>query len=144
MFRGNHPTKIDGNGRLKLPVDHRRVVDEKYGNGFFITSRDGKVIEIWPMKEWEQVEAQLADLPMSAEKKKFLRAVNSWGQVVEFDTAGRLLLPQDLREHAQVTGDVAVVGFQKYLQVEVKEQQRADLVADPVTDEDVAHLGLKI
>lgn len=142
MFRGNHPTKIDDKGRLKLPVDHRKVVDKLYGNDFFITSKDGKVIEIWPMKEWEQVEAQLAALPASEEKKKFLNAVNFWGQVVEFDSAGRLLLPQDLREHSAMLGDVAVVGFMKYLQVEVKERQQIRLVEAPVTDADVAKLGI--
>ncbi|MES2394343.1 MAG: division/cell wall cluster transcriptional repressor MraZ [Acidobacteriota bacterium] len=143
MFRGNHPTKIDGSGRLKLPVDHREVVDAQYGSDFFITSLDGKVIEIWPMKEWEQIEAQLAEKDASEEKAAFLEAVNYWGQVVKFDSAGRLLLPQDLREHSGVTGDVAVVGLQRYLQVRSKDEQQAQLVAKPVTLADVARLGIR-
>jgi MraZ protein len=143
MFRGNHPTRIDDKGRLKLPVDHRKIVDKLYGGEFFITSRDGKRVEIWPMKEWEQIEAQLADLPASEAKTKFLNATNYWGQAVEFDSAGRLLIPQVLREDAGMTGDVAVLGLQKYLAVELDVRHRATLMESPVTAADVESIGIK-
>jgi MraZ protein len=144
MFRGNHPTRVDEKGRLKLPVDHKRTVDTVYGqNVFFITSRDGQRVEIWPMKEWEAVEAQLAELPASAAKTKLLDAINYWGQVVEFDSAGRLLIPQLLRENAEMSGDVAVIGMQKYLTVDLDARRRSTLKANPVTDADVEQIGIK-
>ncbi|PYX46476.1 MAG: division/cell wall cluster transcriptional repressor MraZ, partial [Acidobacteria bacterium] len=43
MFRGNHPTRVDEKGRLKVPAEFKRVIDEKYGTQFYITSLDGKV-----------------------------------------------------------------------------------------------------
>ena len=144
MFRGNHPTRVDEKGRLKLPVDHKRTVDTVYGqNVFFITSRDGQRVEIWPMKEWEQIEAQLADLAASAAKTKLLDAINYWGQVVEFDSAGRLLIPQLLRENAEMSGDVAVIGMQKYLTVDLDARRRSTLKANPVTDADVEQIGIR-
>ena len=27
MFRGNHPTRVDEKGRLKVPAEHKRTVD---------------------------------------------------------------------------------------------------------------------
>jgi len=144
MFRGNHPTRVDEKGRLKLPVDHKRTVEKLYGNDFFITSRDGKVVEIWPMKEWERIETELADLPASAAKKKFIEATNYYGQVVEFDGQGRLLIPQILREDSEMASvDVAVVGMQKYLVVNLDARHRERLKADPVTDADVEQIGIK-
>jgi MraZ protein len=144
MFRGNHPTRVDEKGRLKLPVDHRKTVDTVYGlNVFFITSRDGQRVEIWPMKEWEAIEAQLAELPASAAKTKLLDSINYWGQVVEFDSAGRLLIPQLLRENAEMSGDVAVIGMQKYLTVDLDSRRRAKLKAEPVTDAEVEQIGIK-
>ena len=144
MFRGNHPTRVDEKGRLKLPVDHKRTVDTVYGqNVFFITSRDGQRVEIWPMKEWEAIEAQLAELAASAAKTKLLDAINYWGQVVEFDSAGRLLIPQLLRENAAMSGDVAVIGMQKYLTVDLDSRRREKLKAEPVTDADVQQIGIK-
>ena len=144
MFRGNHPTRVDEKGRLKLPADHRKTVDTVYGqNVFFITSRDGQRVEIWPMKEWEAIEAQLAELPASAAKTKLLDSINYWGQVVEFDSAGRLLIPQLLRENAEMSGDVAVIGMQKYLTVDLDSRRREKLKAEPVTDADVEQIGIK-
>ena len=39
MFRGNIPTRVDEKGRLKLPADFKRLIDEHYGANFFITSK---------------------------------------------------------------------------------------------------------
>ena len=62
MFRGNHPTRVDEKGRLKLPAEFKRRVDELYGPQFYITSLDGKRAQIYPLKEWEKIEAQVAKL----------------------------------------------------------------------------------
>src|SRR5215469_8495217 len=118
MFRGNHPTRVDEKGRLKVPAEFKRVIDEKYGTQFYITSLDGKVAQIYPFEEWERIEQKLASLStFNPTKKKFLSRVNYWGQQVEMDGQGRLLMPQLLRDAAQIKGEVAVVGYQKYLEV---------------------------
>ena len=62
MFRGNHPTRVDEKGRLKLPAEFKRRVDELYGPQFYITSMDGKRAQVYPLKEWEQIEASLAKM----------------------------------------------------------------------------------
>ena len=118
MFRGNHPTRVDDKGRLKIPAEFKRVIDDKYGQKFYITSLDGDVAQLYPFEEWEQIEQKLAGLStFNPTKKKFLSATGYWGQEVEMDGQGRLLLPQLLRDAAQLKGDVAVVGYQKYLEV---------------------------
>jgi transcriptional regulator MraZ len=118
MFRGNHPTRVDEKGRLKVPAEFKRVIDEKYGTQFYITSLDGDVAQLYPFEEWERIEQKLAGLStFNPTKKKFLSKVNYWGQVVEMDGQGRLLIPQLLREAAQIKGEVAVSGYQSYLEV---------------------------
>src|SRR6201987_5844574 len=137
MFRGNHPTRVDEKGRLKVPAEFKRVIDEKYGTQFYITSLDGKVAQIYPFEEWEQVEQKLAGLSMfNPTKKKFLSRVNYWGQQVEMDGQGRLLLPQLLREAAQIKGEVAVVGYQKYLEVRNLEALQQEMETESFTTED--------
>ena len=128
MFRGNHPTRVDEKGRLKLPAEFKRRVDELYGPQFFITSKDGRRAEIWPLKEWEKIEAQLARLsPMDPVRKKFLDVTNYYGQMVEMDAQGRLLLPQLLRESAKATGEVNVLGVQAMLEVVNAESFKAEM-----------------
>ncbi|HEY0564317.1 MAG TPA: division/cell wall cluster transcriptional repressor MraZ [Terriglobales bacterium] len=128
MFRGNYPTRVDEKGRIKVPADFKRLVDEKYGNKFYITSKDGQVAEIYPLEEWEKIEQQLAKIPsMNEARKKFLNKVNYYGQMAEIDNQGRLLLPQILRESANLMGDVTVQGNLTYL--EVRNRAMADALA---------------
>ncbi len=98
MFRGNHPTRVDEKGRLKVPAEFKRVIDEKYSLQFYITSLDGKVAQVYPFEEWERIEQKLAGLStFNPTKKKFLDRTNYYGQMVEMDGQGRLLMPQILR-----------------------------------------------
>ena len=129
MFRGNHPTRVDEKGRLKLPAAYKRQVDETYGaKDFYITSMDGKRAQIYPLKEWELIEASMAKMsPMDPVRRKFLDVTNFYGQMAEMDAQGRVLIPQKLRELAKVTGDVNVMGAQTWLDVVNAELFDADM-----------------
>ncbi|MBV9480638.1 MAG: division/cell wall cluster transcriptional repressor MraZ [Acidobacteria bacterium] len=137
MFRGNNPTRVDEKGRLKVPAEFKRVIDEKYGAQFYVTSLDGKSAQIYPFEEWERIEQKLAALStFNPTKKKFLNRVNYWGQMVDMDGQGRLLMPQLLRESAQIKGEVAVVGNLTYLEVRNLEGYRREIEEEKFTAED--------
>lgn len=142
MFRGNHTARVDEKGRLKLPAEFKRPVTENYGSLFYITSKDGKVAEIYPLKEWEKIEEKLAAIPsFHPAKKKLMDRVNYYGQTVEIDTQGRLLLPQILRESANLMTDVVVFGMQSYLTVANHEDFRRNMDENPLTAEDEKELA---
>ena len=131
MFRGNHPTRVDEKGRLKLPAEFKRRVDELYGPQFYITSMDGKRAQIYPLKEWELIETSMAKMsPMDPVRRKFLDVTNFYGQMAEMDAQGRVLIPQKLRELAKVAGDVNVMGAQTWLDVVNAEMFDADMKKD--------------
>ena len=137
MFRGNHPTRVDDKGRLKVPAEFKRVIDEKYGTQFYITSLDGKVAQIYPFEEWERIEQKLANLStFNPTKKKFLTRVNYWGQQVEMDGQGRLLIPQLLRENSAIKGVVAVLGNLTYLEVRNLATLQTEIETESFTTED--------
>jgi len=137
MFRGNHPTRVDEKGRLKVPAEFKRVIDEKYSSQFYITSLDGKVAQLYPFEEWERIEQKLAALSTyNPTKKKFLARVNYWGQTVEMDGQGRLLMPHLLRDSAQIKGEVAVTGNLTYLEVRNLEAYRLEMETEKFTPED--------
>lgn len=146
MFRGNHPTRVDEKGRLKLPAEFKRRIDEQYNGRFYITSKDGRVAEIHPMQEWEKVEQKLAAIPnFNPAKKRLLDRYNFYGQEAEMDAQGRVLIPQILREKANVVGDVVVFGNMTYLEVSNREAFVANMDANPLTAEDekaLAEFGL--
>jgi MraZ protein len=137
MFRGNHPTRVYEKGRLKVPAEFKRQIDEKYGNEFYITSLDGKVAQIYPFEEWQRIEQKLANLSnFNPTKKKFLNRTNYYGQLVEIDGQGRVLIPSLLRDSAAIKGEVAVVGNLTYLEVQSIEAYRRDIEENPFTAED--------
>ena len=141
MFRGNHPTRVDEKGRLKVPAEFKRVIDEKYAQKFYITSLDGIVAQVYPFEEWERIEQKLAALStFNPTKKKFLNRTNYYGQVVVMDGQGRLLVPQILRESAQIRGEVAVLGNLTYLEVRNLEAFRKEIDEQAFTDEDTKTL----
>ena len=146
MFRGNHPTRVDEKGRLKLPAEFKRLVDEQYGTQFYITSKDGRRAEIYPLAEWQKIEEKLAQIPsLNPAKKKFLDRVNYYGQMSEMDAQGRVLLPQILRETAKLGGEVVVFGVQTYLEVANHDEFKQQMDNDPLTTDDsqiLANFGL--
>jgi MraZ protein len=126
MFRGNHQTRVDDKFRLKVPAEFKRRVDDIYGPVFYITSLNGESARLYPMKEWEAIEAKIVQLEPTDESRELFQKVTSYyGQVVELDSQGRLMLPQVLRQDAGLTGDVNVLGMLTYLDVTNKERFEA-------------------
>lgn len=141
MFRGSHITRVDEKGRLKLPAEFKRQMEEEYGGQFYITSRDGKLAEIHPMREWEEFEQKLAKVPSSnPAKQKLLKWVNYFGQTAEMDGQGRILLPQNLREKVRLMTEVVVYGFENHLMVANHEEYEQEMAGNPMTAADAAEL----
>lgn len=137
MFRGSAPTKIDEKGRLKMPTDFRRFLDERYGRDLFVTSIGGESALIYPLPVWEEIEARLAAMPSTNRTKvRFLERVSYFGQQAAMDAQGRLLVPQILRDKAAITGEVVVSGRLDHLEVWNRERLEGRLEDEPFTDED--------
>ncbi len=134
--------KIDEKGRIKLPAVYRRYVDENYGPEFYVTSLTGENARLYPMKEWVAIEDKLQLQSIEDEAvRKFLDRTNYFGQNAEMDSQGRILVHPLLRTCAQLTGDVAVIGSLRYLQVWELDLFRKRLEAEPYTAEDQKRLA---
>lgn len=146
MFRGSSPAKIDDKGRLKMPTDFRRTLEQNCGPEVFITSVDGESAIIYPLQVWEEVESRLAKVPSSnPAKRRYLERVNFFGQQLRLDSQGRVVIPQILRDRAQVLGEVIVSGRIDVLEVWNRERFDQKLDAEPFTEEDskeLAELGI--
>jgi len=118
MLRGNAPATIDEKGRLKIPSSFRADIEESWGSDFYVTSLSGESVLIYPLPIWQEIEERLAKLPsLNPTKKKFLDRTNFYGQVTAADKSGRILIPTLLRESAQMSGEVAVLGYLDHLDV---------------------------
>ena len=142
MLRGNAPAKIDDRGRLKVPSTFRAVIQQEHGRDLFVTSISGDSVRIYPMPVWLEVEGRIAHMPSThPARMKLLDRVNFYGQVAELDPQGRVLIHQRLRDSAQMTGEVDVLGQQNFLEVWNHERFVAKLTRDPFTDDDAKALA---
>ena len=135
-LRGNCPAKVDEKGRLKIPAVFLEGLKE-YGTQFYITSISGEDARIYPLSVWSEIEDRLAALPSQHQgKRKFLLRTSYFGQQVEVDGQGRLLLPGVLREQAQLKAEVDVFGQLNYLEVMNHTRVLDELKNEPYTEED--------
>ena len=143
VLMGQSPAKIDEKGRLKVPADFRKIIEEKYGKECFITSTDGERALVYPLAVWFDFQARLAKVPStSMAKAKLLERVNYFGQVGSLDTQGRITVPAVLRHVAGITDEVVVLGSQDHLIVWNEEKMKKRLTEQPLTEEDFKELEL--
>ncbi len=146
MFLGSFPAKIDEKFRLKIPAKFRHDLSETVKNNtYFVTSDDGKKAQIYPIDVWNEFAQKLQQPPrMDPAKLKYQKFTSFYGMQTDMDSQGRILLPQVLREDAQLAGDVTVIARNDYLEVWNTESIRKTLKEEPLTDADrerLAELG---
>lgn len=144
MFRGSASTKIDEKGRLKVPTQFRRELEERHGPDVFITSILGDSALVYPLREWEQLEERLAALPSTDRtRRRFLERVAYYGQLGRLDSQGRVIVPALLRESAAMSGEVVVSGRLDHLEVWNHERLRERFDAEPFSEDDFQYLSEK-
>lgn len=96
---------------MVLPTRYRdRIVERCQGQMVVTIDRDHCLL-LYPLPEWEVLEAKLMRLPTFNEAaRKLQRLMVGHATDVELDAAGRLLLPPKLREFAQLERDAVLVG----------------------------------
>jgi len=140
---GHAPAKVDDKGRLKIPAEFRKIIEQKFGLECFITSEDGQKALIYPLAVWFDYQARLAKVPSASQpKKKLLERLNYFGSTGTIDAQGRVLIPTILRRDAAIADDVVVIGNNDHLIVWNEERIQRRLAENPLTDEDYKELEL--
>ena len=153
MFRGTQKGSVDAKGRLRLPVIAKRRLMERYGaTEVFVTSVDGIMAKVYPIREWEQVEAASArrttesGRPIKAKAKRSLFFIaNHFGAEDTVDRQGRLLIPSKLREKSGLKGAVKIQWQSNHMLVMSEAVYSAEVEKNTPTAEDLelaADLGL--
>src|SRR5262245_5578772 len=104
MLRGSYTARMDDKGRLKMPADFIRYLEEIYKSAdFYVTSLAGEDVWIYPLKEWEEKEKRLALVPSTSPSlQRYLDRVSYFGQMQQMDKQGRILIHPLLRSAAEL------------------------------------------
>jgi MraZ protein len=142
MLCGSSPAKIDEKSRLKIPARFRRDLPETEDNTYFVTSDSGSCAQIYPIPVWGRIAQKLLEPPrMDPAKLKLQQFTSYYGTLSQMDPQGRILIPQVLRDDAQIMGDVVVVAKEDHLEVWNNEAIRRSMKENPLTNADRERLS---
>ena len=114
MFYGEFDYKLDDKGRVPIPPRFRNVLKD----GVVLTVGAEKCITAYTAAEWKKLSSSLTGSSLSRSKMRRLsRALFGMAFVAQVDGQGRIALPAPLREHAQITDEVAIVGLNTNLEI---------------------------
>ena len=137
LLCGSHHSKVDVKSRLKIPAEFRRLLPESEDNLYYVTSEDGHFAQIYPFSVWERMAQKFSEPPrMDPSKLKLQRFTSYYGLLTKMDKQGRVLIPQRIREDAQIVGEVVIIGRTDHLEVWNNEIFRENLKAEPFTNAD--------
>ena len=118
MFYGEFEHSIDRKGRLILPAKFREVAKNQFIEKFFVTRGLDSCLFMFSEEEWKAQESKFKAVSFTKlESRKFNRLYFSGAVDVNFDTQGRILLPQYLKDYAQIKKDVVVVGVSNRIEI---------------------------
>jgi MraZ protein len=109
VFQGASSLNLDGKGRLSVPTRHREVLLAIAGGQLTITRHPHGCLMIFPRPEWEKFRDRIAQLPMSAQWWKRIFLGNAFD--VDMDGTGRVLISSELRQAADLTREVMLLGM---------------------------------
>lgn len=107
---GTYECKVDAKGRLMVPAPIKKQLTPFLQDGFVLKrSVFQKCLELYPMEEWKKEMARLHKLTrFKAKHNDFIRKFTAGVKSVEVDTNGRLLIPKDLLEYAEINKDIVL------------------------------------
>ena len=106
-FVGRFEHSVDAKGRIILPARFRTSFER---GGFLTANREG-CVALWTPGEFDRQMAEMLDgSKANKDGRNRARIWASNSAEVEVDKQGRMVIPSNLREFAQLAGDVLING----------------------------------
>ncbi|MDZ7271465.1 MAG: division/cell wall cluster transcriptional repressor MraZ [candidate division KSB1 bacterium] len=117
-FQGHSRVTVDQKGRLSIPAKFRALLSPESREGLILMQGIEPCIYAYPIDEWARLtklfEGQWSNLK---DKYRFNRRWAMLSTLVQFDPQGRIALPGNLRDYAQIEGEAIVGGVVDHLEI---------------------------
>ena len=125
MFYGEFEHSIDRKGRLILPAKFRETAKNQFVERFFVTRGLDKCLFMFSEEEWRSQENKFKTMSFTKQQSRtFNRLLFSGAVEVGPDKQGRILLPQYLKDFAEIKRDVIIVGVSNRIEIWAKDKWR--------------------
>ena len=107
MFIGRHNHHLEEKGRLSVPKKFRAQLE----NGAILSQGLDGCLFLYPKSAWMELIDKLNQMPLTrADSRNFLRSLSYGAVEVEIDSLGRILIPDYLKNFAQIKSDCVIAG----------------------------------
>ncbi len=121
MFTGNYTLNLDSKGRVNVPAKYKDVLESKYNDVLFVTTRSN-YLTAYPQSEWDVLVNQVRQLSsLKKEVGAFKRLFLGSAQEVTVKH-GRILIPASLRKHAGIDKVAVLVGVDNTFEIWSKDR----------------------
>jgi len=115
VFQGASQLTLDGKGRVSIPSRHRDVLTAQCEGRLTLTRHPDGCLLVYPRPVWEARREDIAALPYAARALQRLLLGNAAD--TEIDSAGRVLVPAELRAAAALERDVMLLGMATHFEL---------------------------
>ncbi len=114
MLLGEYNHNIDEKGRVSVPAKFR----DDLGNTFIVTKGLDNCLFAYSKEEWMKFEEKLKTLPMTnTNARNFVRFFFAGATECEIDKQGRINIPQNLREYANFSKELCIIGVSTRVEI---------------------------
>lgn len=130
MLRGVHSLSMDAKGRMAIPSRFRDVLQDACESKLVLTiDTEELCLLLYPLPEWEKIQQKIDALPSyNRAVRRIQRLLIGHATDLDMDSAGRVLVPGPLREHARLERRIVLLGQGNKFEIwdEAYWQQRRD------------------
>ena len=122
-FLGEYEATLDAKGRFLLPAGFKRQLPEGESTRFVINRGFEKCLSLYPIQSWQPLYDQISALnDFDPKVREFRRYFLNGAIEVEPDTAGRILVPQNLKDYAGLGKDLVLAAAVNKIEIWDKEK----------------------
>jgi MraZ protein len=116
MFIGEFEYRVDEKGRVPVPPRFR--TEELKKEGMVLCPGADKCVAIYPIPVWNKLAETLTSGPLAPSKmRKLNRALFATSFTAEMDAQGRISLPAQLRQFANLGEEVVITGVNTFMEL---------------------------
>lgn len=109
-FLGEYEATLDAKGRFLLPAGFKKQLPDEGAVHFVINRGFEKCLTLYPQQSWDPIFSEISKLnDFDPKVREFRRYFLNGATQLDLDSAGRLLLPKNLTEHAGLEKDIVLV-----------------------------------
>lgn len=139
-FLGEFESTLDGKGRFLLPAGIKKQLPGGENTRFVINRGFEKCLSLYTLESWEPLYAKIQALnDFDPKVREFRRFFLNGATIVEPDSAGRILLPPNLKEYASLEKDIVLASAVDKIEIWAKDKYQQFF--DSYSPEDFSNLA---